>query len=121
MTDEIHYKLLKLLQERPNLSQRELSKELGVSLGKANYCLKALLERGWIKAERFKNSRNKIAYAYLLTPQGIERKATIAVRFLKRKTAEFEAIQRELEQLREEVAQLQGAAADEECGLGSPT
>jgi len=107
LTDETHYKLLKLLQDRPSISQRELSKELGVSLGKANYCIKALLERGWIKMENFKNSRNKAAYAYLLTPQGIERKAVIAVRFLHRKTVEFEAIKQEIEQLRQEVAQQQ--------------
>ncbi|NEV64215.1 MarR family EPS-associated transcriptional regulator [Thiorhodococcus minor] len=109
MTDDIHYKLLKLLQERPNISQRKLSKALGVSLGKANDCIKALLERGWVKMENFRNSRNKLAYAYLLTPQGLERKATIAVRFLKRKTAELEALEQEIERLRAEVAQLPAA------------
>jgi EPS-associated MarR family transcriptional regulator len=107
VSDEIHYRILRLLEARPAISQRQLSKELGVSLGKTNYCLQALLRKGWIKADNFKNSRNKIAYAYLLTPEGIERKATIAVRFLRRKTAEFEAIKREIEQLRKEVAQLQ--------------
>ena len=92
------------------MSQRQLAQALGVSLGKTNYCLQALVSKGWIKADNFKNSRNKIAYAYLLTPEGINRKAAMAVRFLQRKTAEFEAIQDELERLREAVAQLQAQA-----------
>lgn len=81
-----------------------------MSLGKTSYCLQALVRKGWIKADNFKNSRNKIAYAYLLTPEGINGKAKMAVRFLKRKTAEFEAIKDELERLREEVARLQAQA-----------
>ena len=81
-----------------------------VGLGKTNYCLQALVRKGWVKADNFKNSRNNIAYAYLLTPEGIDRKAKMAVRFLKRKTAEFEAIKVELERLREEVAQQQARA-----------
>jgi EPS-associated MarR family transcriptional regulator len=87
-----------------------------VSLGKTSYCLQALVRKGWIEADNFKNSRNKIAYAYLLTPEGINRKAKMAVRFLKRKTAEFEAIKDELERLREEVAQLQAQASGDETG-----
>ena len=106
LNDEIHYRILRLLESRPDISQRQLAQALGVSLGKTNYCLQALVRKGWIKADNFKNSRNKIAYAYLLTPEGINRKATMAVRFLKRKTAEFEAIKDELERLREEVAQI---------------
>jgi len=105
LNDEIHYRILRLLESRPDISQRQLAQALGVSLGKTNYCLQALVTKGWVKADNFKNSRNKIAYAYLLTPEGIDRKAKMAVRFLKRKTAEFEAIKVELEQLREEVAQ----------------
>ena len=108
MSDEIHYRILRLLDARPDISQRQLASELGVSLGKTNYCLQALLRKGWIKADNFKNSHNKIAYTYLLTPEGVERKAKIAVRFLKRKMTEFEAIKQEIEQLREEVAELQG-------------
>jgi EPS-associated MarR family transcriptional regulator len=111
LSDEIHYRILGLLAQRPDISQRQLSRELGVSLGKTNYCLQALLQKGWIKVENFKNSRNKIAYTYLLTPEGIDRKARIAVRFLKRKTAEFEAIKQEIEQLRREVAELEGCEA----------
>jgi EPS-associated MarR family transcriptional regulator len=116
LNDEIHYRILRLLESRPDISQRQLAQALGVSLGKTNYCLQALVTKGWIKAENFKNSRNKIAYAYLLTPEGVNRKATMAVRFLKRKTAEFEAIKDELERLREEVAQLQAPACGDDTG-----
>ena len=100
----MHYKILRLLESRPDISQRQVSSELGVSLGKANYCIKAMLDKGWIKAGNFKNSQNKIAYAYLLTPEGIERKAKIAVRFLNRKMQEYEEIKREIDQLRRDLA-----------------
>lgn len=106
LTDEHRYKVLKLLDANPNLSQRALAKELGVSLGSANYCLKALIERGLIKASNFKNSQNKQAYAYFLTPQGIEDKARVTVRFLKHKLAEHQALQSQIEQLRQEVQAL---------------
>ena len=75
MSDEIHYRLLKLLEQRPDASQRQLAAALGISLGKTNYCIKAVIERGWVKANNFKNSNNKLAYAYLPTPGGIEAKA----------------------------------------------
>ena len=101
--DETHYRLLKLLEARPYLSQRELARELGISLGKINYCLGALVEKGWIKARNFRNSRNKLGYAYLLTPRGIEQKAVITVDFLRRKIAEYEALKKEITQLRREV------------------
>ncbi len=87
LNEDIHYRLLKLLAERPQTSQRQLSQALGVSLGKVNYCVKALLDQGWMKASNFKNSNNKLAYAYLLTPSGINAKARITARFLKRKLA----------------------------------
>jgi EPS-associated MarR family transcriptional regulator len=102
--DEIHFRVLKLLEARPEMTQRELAHELGISLGKANYCVKAMLEKGWIKANNFKNSRNKIAYAYLLTPAGFEKRAKMTVRFLKRKMTEFESLKREIEQLQQEIA-----------------
>ena len=82
--EESHYRLLRLLDSSPNLSQRELARELGVSLGKVNYCVNALIEKGWVKARNFRNSNNKLAYAYLLTPRGIEQKAAITVYFLRR-------------------------------------
>ena len=106
MLDETtHYKLLKLLEAQPQLSQRQLAQELGVSLGKVNFCLKALIEKGLLKATNFRNSKNKLAYMYLLTPSGIEEKASITLRFLKHKLHEFEALQIEIEELRREAAE----------------
>ena len=101
--DEVHLKLLKLLQANPDMSQRELSRELGVSLGKANYCLKALLDKGWIKINNFRNNPRKLAYAYLLTPSGIEAKAALTSRFLKRKMHEYAALKQEIEELTREA------------------
>src|SRR5690554_3859687 len=103
LTDEYRYKVLKLLAENPNLSQRDLARELGISLGKVNYCIQALIEKGMVKAGNFKSSQNKQAYAYLLTPKGIEDKAKVTARFLNRKLAEYETLQAEIECLREEV------------------
>lgn len=105
LTDETRYKILKLIEANPQISQRELSKELGISLGKANYCLKALIEKGILKVSNFRNSQNKIAYFYKLTRKGIEEKSSITARFLKVKMAEYEQIQREIAQLRHEVSQ----------------
>ncbi len=106
ISDEYRYKLLKLLAERPNVSQRELARELGISLGKANYCLTALINKGWVKVQNFRNSGNKRAYAYLLTPGGIEEKAQVTFSFLRRKMAEYEALRAEIEDLRDEVVGL---------------
>ena len=103
--EEFHYKLLKVLQENPDLSQRELAHKVGISLGKTNYCLRALIEKGWVKADNFRRSTNKVAYAYLLTPRGIEERARATVHFLRRKVAEHEALANEIEQLRSEVKQ----------------
>jgi EPS-associated MarR family transcriptional regulator len=95
--------LLRLLEQNPNLSQRELAQAMGVSLGKANYCLKALIEKGFVKFGRFRQSANKPAYAYLLTPAGIEEKTRIVRAFLRHKEAEYEAIQQEIESLRRDL------------------
>lgn len=103
MTEELNYRLLKLLEQNPDRSQRELSRQLGISLGKVNYCLQSLVEKGWVKIQNFKNNRNKLAYAYLLTPGGIEEKARVTLRFLQRKLAEHEHIQREITELRGEI------------------
>ena len=103
MQEEVRYKLLNILEYNPEATQRELARELGVSVGKINYCMTALIEKGLIKANNFKNSKNKRAYTYLLTPRGIEEKARITVRFLKRKMDEYEALRQEIEQLKREV------------------
>lgn len=107
MLDEAtHYRLLKLLQDNPELTQRELAEAAGVSLGKINYCLKALIAKGLIKAANFRNNPNKKAYAYLLTPTGLEEKARITLRFLRRKQEEYVALKAEIERLHLEVAHL---------------
>lgn len=101
--DEAHYKLLRLIESRPDATQRELAQALGVSLGKVNYCVNALIEKGFVKARNFRNSHNKLAYAYLLTPRGIEQKTAVTVQFLRRKVNEYEALRREIAELKREV------------------
>jgi len=100
---ELEYKTLKVLEQHPQMTQRQLSKELGVSLGKAHYVLKALVEVGWIKLENFQRSDNKLGYAYLLTPAGVLEKAKITRRFLLRKQQEFAQLKQEIAQLQTEV------------------
>lgn len=102
-TQEIHLKVLRHLEDNPEVSQRELAAMLGVSLGKTNYCLKALINKGLVKASNFKNNANKRAYLYVLTPKGIETKARVSVRFLRRKIEEYDALKLEIEQLKIEV------------------
>jgi EPS-associated MarR family transcriptional regulator len=104
LTDEYRYKILKLVEVNPEISQRELAQALGISLGKANFCLKALVDVGLVKVTNFKNNKNKLAYMYLLTPSGIEEKASITVRFLKQKIQEHEMLIQEIEALRKDAA-----------------
>ena len=103
LTDEYRYKILKELEENPEVSQRELAKRLGISLGKANFCIQALIEKGYVKAKNFHNSQNKKAYIYFLTPKGIEEKASITLRFLKCKMADYQALKTEIEGLQQEA------------------
>jgi EPS-associated MarR family transcriptional regulator len=106
MLDETtHYGLLKTLEENPGLSQRDLAKKLGVSLGKVNFCLNALVEKGSLKINNFRNSDNKLAYIYLLTPRGVEEKARITVEFLQIKLREYERLRTEIEELQHEAEQ----------------
>lgn len=100
---EIHYKLLKILSLESNLGQREIANRMGISLGKVNYCISELAKKGLIKINRFKSAKNKIPYAYLITPKGIEEKSKLTIRFLKRKIAEYEEIKRQIKQLSKEV------------------
>jgi EPS-associated MarR family transcriptional regulator len=104
--DETQYKLLPLIEINTQMSQREVARELGMSLGKVNYCLQALMRKGWIKVTNFKNSQNKSAYMYLLTPRGLKQKAELTVHFLQIKMHEFE-------RLRVEIRQMQQDAKDE--------
>jgi len=110
--EETHYHIFKLLEARPDITQRQLAKELGISLGKVNYCLKALIEKGQVKARNFRRNPSKRKYVYLLTPKGIEEKGQLTARFLRRKMAEYERLKQEIEQLRLELGQdLTGADA----------
>lgn len=110
--DAVSYRLLKLLHDNPHLSQRDLSREMGISLGKVNSCLRALMDKGVIKAANFKNARNKSAYLYILTPRGIEEKARITLRFLKRKMSEYDRIKAEIEELKRETDELGGPGGE---------
>ncbi len=101
--EETRYKILRLLETSPGMSQREVAKELGMSLGKVNYSLRALMRRGWIKANNFKNSHNKAAYMYLLTPGGIEAKSKLALQFLRVKMDEYDRLGLEIERVRREI------------------
>ena len=103
LTDPQRLEILKLLDAQPQMSQRDLAQAMGVSLGKANYCLKALMEKGLVKFGNFRKHPDKRQYASLLTPAGLEDKTRITLRFLKRKLAEYEALEKEIEQLRGEL------------------
>ena len=106
MSDESRYKILKLLADNPDTNQRQIAQTLGISLGKVNYCIKALMSKGWIKAVNFKSSPDKKAYAYLLTLKGLEEKKNVTMHFLEHKKREHEILIKELEELRNEVDQM---------------
>jgi len=100
---DTHFKVMNLIHKNPDISQRELAKETGISLGSMHYCLKALAQKGWLKANKFKNNPDKSVYLYLLTPEGITQKSKLAIDFLRRKKQEYDALKREIEQLSEEL------------------
>lgn len=106
LSDEVRYRLLTYVAEHPEASQRDLANALGVSVGKVNYCLRALISRGWVKARNFKNNKNKSAYAYYLTPKGLEEKVNVTVAFLRLKLEEYDIIAKEIEHLSAEVREL---------------
>ncbi|SKB70672.1 EPS-associated transcriptional regulator, MarR family [Rhizorhabdus histidinilytica] len=97
--EDVHFRVLRLIEKSPEASQREIAEELNVSLGAVNYCLKALLDKGHVKLANFKASKNKLGYVYILTPEGIKHRAGLATRFIERKLAEYDAIKAELEEL----------------------
>tara|TARA_B100001057_G_C22586781_1_gene847368 strand:+ start:290 stop:631 length:342 start_codon:yes stop_codon:yes gene_type:complete len=103
--EELQYRALKLLEQQPVMTQREIAKKLNVSLGKTHYLIKSLIDVGWVKLDNFQSSDNKLGYAYLLTPSGIIEKAVIAAQFLKRKQQEYSKLQLEIQQLQEEIKQ----------------
>jgi len=103
LDDNTRYRLLKLLQGNPELSQRQVAEALGISVGKTNFCLRALLDRGLVKVRNFRDSQNKMAYAYYLTPKGALEKVKATALFLQRRLKEYQEIEREIEQLKREV------------------
>jgi len=102
--EDTNYRVMRLLEENPDMTQRELAKQLGVSVGGLNYCLKALMEKGLVKMNNFAHSKNKFGYVYVLTPRGIKEKAKLTSDFLQRKMEEYEALKLEIERLQHEVS-----------------
>lgn len=103
MQEDTHFKIMRVLQDNPDLTQRELADQLGMSVGGVNYCLKALMDKGFVKMGNFQKSKNKFKYVYLLTPQGIAEKVALTSRFLHRKMAEYDALKLEIEMLQSEA------------------
>lgn len=108
----MRYRLLRFLSQHPDASQRDLARELNISLGKVNYCLHALMQKGLVKARNFTNSKNKAAYAYILTKKGIEEKVSVTTAFLRRKIEEYGSIAGEIERLRAEVREMTEASEE---------
>jgi|Laugrefa1bdmlbdn_1035148.scaffolds.fasta_scaffold77663_1 EPS-associated MarR family transcriptional regulator len=105
LQEDTYFRVMRILQENPDLTQRELAEKLGISVGGLNYCLKALMDKGMVKMKNFANAKNKFGYVYVLTPTGMAEKAAITHRFLQRKMAEYEALHAEIEALKREHAE----------------
>lgn len=116
-SSEIHFQVLRAIAQNPDLTQRELAAVLGISLGKANYCLKALVVKGLVKIESFAKSKNKLGYAYLLTPQGVAQKAALTTSFLRHKLEEYESLRSEIEMLKLETANSASTSVQEKKNL----
>jgi EPS-associated MarR family transcriptional regulator len=109
--EDLHFRVLRMLQDRPDVSQRELASQLGISHGKTNYCLNRLIDKGLVKLSNFQHSKHKFRYVYLLTPAGLAAKGALTGRFLQRKMAEYEALKAEIEALQ---------SANAEANAGTP-
>lgn len=103
LQEDTYFRVMRILQDNPDLTQRELAKKLGISVGGLNYCLRALSDKGMVKMKSFANSKNKFGYVYVLTPTGIAEKAALTHRFLQRKMKEYEALKAEISLLSEEA------------------
>jgi EPS-associated MarR family transcriptional regulator len=117
--EDLNFRVLRLLQDKPDASQRELADQLGISHGKMNYCLKALIDKGLIKLDNFQNSQHKFKYVYLLTPAGISEKAKLTRRFLRRKLQEYEQLKAEIGELRQQVPEDDFVAVAEIVSVGA--
>jgi EPS-associated MarR family transcriptional regulator len=104
--DQVHFDLLRKLEANPKYTQRELSKEMGISLGKVNYCINKLITKGWVKLSNFRRNPNKVGYIYLLTPKGVEEKTRLTFAFLKIKMDEYEMLKEEINSLEKDTKQL---------------
>ena len=102
-SSDTEYIILRILKDNPKITQREMAKELGLSLGKTNYIVRALVDKGWVKLSNFKRSDNKLGYIYLLTPEGVSEKTVLAQNFLKRKSEEYNKLKKEIEMLKNEL------------------
>lgn len=103
LQEDTYFRLLRMLQDNPDMTQREIAEKLGISTSGLNYCLKALIDKGWIKVQNFSQSKNKFGYIYVLTPQGLAEKMALTSRFLRRKMAEYDALRMEIEALKLEA------------------
>ncbi len=103
LQEDTYFRVLRMLQDNPDMTQREIAEKLGISTSGLNYCLKALIDKGWVKVQNFSQSKNKFGYIYVLTPQGIAEKAVLTGRFLKRKMQEYETLRAEIETLQSDV------------------
>jgi len=103
LQEDTYFRVLRLLQDNPDLTQREIADKLGLSTSGLNYCLKALIDKGWVKVQNFSQSKNKFGYIYVLTSQGLSEKLTLTSRFLKRKMTEYESLKSEIEGLQAEM------------------
>ena len=115
LQQDTYFRVLRLLKDNPDMTQREIAQSLGLSTSGLNYCLKALIDKGWVKVHNFSQSKNKFGYIYVLTPQGIAEKLALTSRFLKRKLSEYDALKAEIEGLQAEVqtsAQPEAKAAE---------
>jgi EPS-associated MarR family transcriptional regulator len=121
LQEDTYFRVLRMLQDNPDMTQREIAEKLGISTSGLNYCLKALIDKGWVKVQNFSQSKNKFGYIYVLTPQGITNKAMLAGRFLKRKLQEYEALRAEIDMLQAESnqADLQSSGDADIAGLST--
>jgi EPS-associated MarR family transcriptional regulator len=110
MNSEIRYRILKAVEEDPQITQRELASKLGVSVGKVNYCLRALMKKGFVKARNFRNSSRKRQYVYKLTPQGVAERTRVTIAFLRVRSAEFDEIRAEIDRLEAKLAEAEAEA-----------
>lgn len=108
LSDDVRFRVLRALEANQNLSQREISREAGISLGLVNYCVSALADKGQVKVQNFRASNNKLRYAYILTPRGLAEKSRLAAGFLQRKMREYQDLKAEIERLQREVDGVDG-------------